>query len=922
MAGGSLTQADSAARAPQSPVQSRLPAGLVTFVFTDIEGSTQLLHRLGRGYVELLDHHRALARAAADAHDGHVVSAQGDEVFLAFADAAAAVLAVRDLHLALASATWPDSVMVRIRAGAHSDEAIPRRDNYVALGVHQAARISAAAHGGQTLLSSTTAALARGRLPPDVALVDLGQFVIRDFPTPERLHQLLADGIPRTFPPPRTAGVTRHNLPVERSSLVGRDQELTTLREDVRRHRLVTVTGSGGVGKTRLAVEAAGGLLDDFPEGVWLTELAPVPDADGVAAAIAQTLGVPARTDGQTVETLLTALADRALLLVLDNCEHVVDATAELVDRLLTAPGVHVLATSQEPLGVYGETVRRVPSLSLAEAAELFRDRAAAVGPLNVDDSAVEAVCRHLDGIPLAVELAAACTASISVGDLANRLDDRFRLLQSGGRRALPRHRTLRALVDWSHDLLTDHERVLFRRLSVFAGGCTLEEAEHTCAGDQLPAAEVVTALTGLVDKSLVQVSPGVTGVGRYTLLETLRLYGTERLLEAEEAEEAQRHHLQAMATFARSAGKGIAGPEFDAWLRRCDEESDNVTAALGWQLSDDDARLARLQIVTGHADYWNVRGRATMVPAWERVIAESADSDPALRLTAAVGLAGLLTNEEEVGEVRQRLESLVGAEPGIGPSAPLSRGLSMLAWAYANEGRADEARSCVGRALTMAEAVDDGGARTLAYLFASSVHAALGDADAALIAARAGTEAAERAGITRLALNAAVDLGWAQLVRGDLDAAWAATAQALSGALAARSPGHECSARLNLGHIHRLRGETADAAREYADGLLAARASGAKRDMAEALEGLGVLAVGAGHPQPGVELFGAAARVRDTTYPMETALRPAFDEAVGAARAALGEAAVADLTARGRALSPTDLDALLTEMQPLMQGP
>jgi predicted ATPase len=454
------------------------------------------------------------------------------------------VAAAAEVQQALGSQAWPGGEQVRVRMGVHAGEAEPTAAGLVGLDVHRAARIAAVAHGGQVLVSETAAAMVRGALPAGAGLRDLGWYRLKDLGRPEQLFQLCAAGLPAQFPPLRSLGnpALPNNLPAQLAAFIGRDREIGEVRALVGSARLVTLTGPGGAGKTRLGLQVAAELLDGSGDGVWLAELAAVTDPAQVAAAVAGALGIPVQPGRPPLDTLADALGPQDILIVLDNCEHLIGACAKTAETILQrCPKVHLIVTSREPLGIGGEMIYRVPSLSLpapgdsdqaaaaaCDAVVLFAARARAQGAslaLNAQTIPLMAsVCRRLDGMPLAIELAAARLRSMSLADLSGRLDQLFRLLTGGSRTALARQQTLRAAVDWSYSLLAAAERVLLGRLSVFAGSFDLAAAEAVARSGAIDAVEVAGLLGSLVDKSLVVADPAGTAL-RYRLLETIRLF-------------------------------------------------------------------------------------------------------------------------------------------------------------------------------------------------------------------------------------------------------------------------------------------------------------------------------------------------------------------------------------------------------------
>jgi predicted ATPase/class 3 adenylate cyclase len=495
-----------------------LPTGTVTFLFTDIEGSTRLLQRLGERYAEVLATHHGLLRTAIQEGQGQVVDTQGDAVFAVFPRARDALLAAIATQRAVQAHPWPDGTVPKVRIGLHTGEPVTGETGYVGMDVHRAARIAAAGHGGQILVSDVTHNVVARDLPEGVSRRDLGEHRLRDLAHPLRIFQVLATDLPTDFSPLQSLDAHPHNLPIQLTSFIGRVREIAEVKRLLGTARLVTLTGSGGAGKTRLALQVAADVVEDYPDGVWLAEFAPIADPALVPKTVASTLNVSEQPGRDMTDTLVEALRPKSLLLMLDNCEHILAACRDLAAALLrTCPHVRILATSREGLGLPGEMVWRVPSLSVPEdirhlprpeelllydAVRLFVDRAVTTTPgftvTSENAPAVAHVCRRLDGIPLAIELAAARVKVLAVEQIAVRLDNRFRLLTRGSRTVLPRHQTLQAAIDWSYELLSDRERAVLCRLSVFAGGWTLEAAEAVCTGGGIEASDVLDLLTQL----------------------------------------------------------------------------------------------------------------------------------------------------------------------------------------------------------------------------------------------------------------------------------------------------------------------------------------------------------------------------------------------------------------------------------------
>ena len=562
---------------------ARLPAGTVTFLFTDIERSTRTLASLGNErYADALHVHGEILRSAFERHGGVEVGMEGDSFFVAFPRAGDAVNASIDAQRALASG---DQGAIRVRIGMHTGEALVRGGDYVGHDVHKAKRISDAGHGGQILLSQTTRDIVRGQLPDGVDVKSLGPHRFKDLAEPQPVFQIVAAGLDETFPPLRTLDVRPQNLPVQLTSFVGRTSELDDIRKMLGAHRLVTLTGVGGSGKTRLAVQAAADELDGSPDGVFFCDLSPLSDEDAIVPTIVRGIGleVGELMSRPTLETVRGYLAERHVLLLLDNCEHLIDAVAALAEDLLrSCPNLRILATSREALEVAGEHTWSVPSLdATADGVQLFVERAASVrGSFALNESNAEdirAICSRLDGMPLAIELAAAQIAHLAPHQIVTRLDDRFALL-TGGRRRVQRQQTLQATMDWSWDLLHERDRSLLARLTVFQGGCTLESAQAIC-GDGL---DVLTGLRSLVSKSLVATDDDGQTI-RYRLLETVRIFAEEKLVTSGDAERFRSAHRDYYQRWTEAYHHEV-GPFLSSLPgSELEREQDNIRAALRW---------------------------------------------------------------------------------------------------------------------------------------------------------------------------------------------------------------------------------------------------------------------------------------------------------------------------------------------------
>jgi predicted ATPase/class 3 adenylate cyclase len=642
------------------------PTGTVTFLFTDIEGSTKLLQRVGDAWDAVLAEHHRLLRSTLLTDDGYESATAGDGFLIVYPTATAAVAAAAAAQRALAAAQWSPGVELRVRMGLHSGEGRQSGGQYIGLDVHRAARIAAAAHGGQVLVSDTTRALAEGSLPDPLALRDLGEFRLKDLARREHLYQLVIVGLPADFPPPASLSAVPGNLPTQLTSFLGRRRELDAILGLLATNRLVTLIGPGGTGKTRLGLQVAAEAGQGFSGGVYFVPLATIEDPELVASAIAHVIGIQDAGARPPEERLLEHLRDREVLLLLDNFEQITDA-APLLGRLLTgAQQLKVIVTSRSPLHVSAEHEFPVPplqlpdpqhlpsleSLSQYEAVALFIERALSVKPdfavTNENAPAVADITARLDGLPLAIELAAARVKLLSPKALLARLEHRLSVLDSGSRDLPARQRTLRGAIAWSYDLLDDPGRPLFARFSVFRGGASIEDVAAVCAADGDLGGDTFGLLATLVDQSLLR-QEASEDEPRFGMLETVREYAAERLAESGETDAIRGRHADVFLALAEEAEAELTGNAQTAWLDRLEREHDNIRAAIAWYV---DHRQAELALRFGAAiwRFWQMRGHLReAAERLDRVLALEADCDklePRARgLEAAGGIAYWMGN-------------------------------------------------------------------------------------------------------------------------------------------------------------------------------------------------------------------------------------------------------------------------------------
>jgi predicted ATPase/class 3 adenylate cyclase/DNA-binding CsgD family transcriptional regulator len=803
-------------------VSGLLPTGTVTLLLADVEGSTRLWEAQPKEMTAALARLNQTVSETIAEHDGvrPVEQGEGDSFVAAFARASDALAAALDIQRA-------PLAPLRLRIGLHTGE-IQLRDegNYAGPTINRTARLRDLGHGGQTLLSGTTEDLVADRLPADTWLTNLGTHLLRDLPRPERVAQLCHPDLVNEFPPLRISKITvSQRLPAQLTSFVGRLEQLTQVRELLTQNRLLTLTGAGGAGKTRLAIQLAGQLAGEFDDGVWYVDLAPITDPDLVPVTVARALGLPDQPGRSTMDTLTRFIADRQMLMVLDNCEHLLDASAALVNALLGATaGLTFLATSREPIGVAGEVSWRVPSLSLAdEAIELFIDRAHRARPdftLSNDNAAtVGEICRRLDGLPLAIELAAARVRALSLAEILDSLHDRFRLLTGGARTAVRRQQTLRASVDWSHALLTEPERVLFRRLAAFLGGFDLDAAQAVAGGGDVQRYQVLDQLSLLVDKSLV-VADDSRGRTRYRLLETVRQYALEKLGESGEADAVRSRHRDYYASIA-AVLDAPAGSDNEQRLEQADTEIDNLRAAFGWSRENSEIELA-LALASSLQPLWQARGRGREGLTWfdavlTREVAQDAGLAAAVRARALADTAIHYLLFGAADSVDRAQQALALAR-SIDDPAVLARALTAcgLTAGY----NAEAAGVYFAEAIELARELHDRWRLSQILTWQASTAIAASDPIAARVAAEEGRDLADAIGDRFNSRHCRMCLGLAQSYEGDLAGAVAQLREVAAEAKAGHDGFHAVACLAHQGTVLALQGET-DAARAAADASL-----------------------------------------------------------------------------------------------------
>ena len=912
------------------------PKATTTFLLTDVEGSTRLWEANPSAMSEAMARHDAIVQHSIAQHGGELIRSrgEGDSAFAVFRGAGLAVVAAVHLQRALLTEAWPQGTAIRVRAALHTGESEFRAGDYYGSAVNRCARLRAIAHGGQVVVSRASRDLVADHLPEGVEFRDLGRHLLKDLADPEQVFQLCHPDLPDEFPPLRGLEVLAHNLPVQLTSFIGRAEAMSEVKQLLRQNRLVTLTGTGGCGKTRLALQVGAEVLEDHPEGVWFVELAAVSDPGAVPQAIALALGLRdsaaqlGRGPGSSPEprrpslaTVTQHLGGSRALIVLDNCEHLVARCAEVAESVLTAcPNVSILATSREILGARGELTWRVPSLSTPDPAALpplsglpafesvglFIARARlhqpdfALTPTNA--IAVARICHRVDGIPLAIELAAARVMAFSVEQVAERLASQFDVLSGGARTVLSRQQTLRAAIDWSHRLLDRDEQVLFRRLSVFVAGWTMDAAEAVCPGRPLSSPRILDLLSRLVDKSLV-IHDTPEQRPRYRLLDTIRQYALEKLDDAGEAAGLRDMHADWHVSLAESAEPELSGPAQVDWLNRLEAEHDNLRGALGWTLTRDGDHAQRL--ATALAPFWFYRGHFTEARKWlDQALARASD-DAALR-SRALTAAGRLAVEQADYDVaaRHQTEALAIAR-ATGDQVTTANALRRLSMVRDFSGDTGGARELLEEGLEVARASGDPRITSAALIDLGQHSIRARNLDQARLILDEGLSIARRIGHQRNIAESLLALGEVESLRGDGAAALTLLEEGLDIARDLGEKAQTASFLGLLGDLAQARGDLDAAAALQLEALEANGHLANRRAIISGLESLARIARNDDRAEAVARLAAACEVLRGTIgSPGPTSEQQELAEVMAWARRRLGDEAYARITGEAGAMS------------------
>ncbi len=915
-----------------------IPSDTVTFLFTDIEGSTQLYQTHPDAMPRAMTRHHEILQNAITGHHGHVFQIIGDAFHAAFGTALDGLNAALEAQRTLYHEPWGALGPVRVRMALHTDHANVALGKYETgdyaateyLSLARTARLLSAGYGGQILVSATTAELLRERLPAQVGLRDLGTHRVKDFQR-QQIFQATAPDLPSDFPPLKTLDSLPNNLPLQLSSFIGREKEIQALKARLQQVRLLTLTGPGGAGKTRLSLQVAADCVDQFAQGVWFVELAPLADPHLVPQIVATTLGLHEQSGRTILDVLKDDLRDKSLLLVLDNCEHLIDACAQIADTLLrSAPRLKILATSREPLGITGETTYAVPSLSFPtlsalpgqldeneldaltqfEAVRLFVDRARAVQPTftitPTNAAALVEICQRLDGIPLALELAAARVKGMTVEQIAQHLDDRFRLLTSGSRTVLPRHQTLQAAVEWGYDLLSESERILLQRLSVFAGGWTLEAAEQICAADRIEQFDVLDLLMRLVDKSFV-VAEQQERAARYRFLDTIRLFARDKFLASgnEPVTRVRNHHLNYFLAFVQEMDQTVRGADQERALAALDRELDNLRAALAWAAESSNVE-AELELASGLWRYWRVRSYFSEGRHWlEDALSRSEHASPSARARALLRAGSLANYQADYTHAQGLLESSLALHRELNDARGIAYSLNLLSHGKMMTGDLADAQASLEESLAIFRELGDTRGMGYSLFFLGTMMQGTGDLAAARPLLEESLARLKEAGDKWWQGNALIQLGWGINRQGEHDRALQLFNEALEISNQFGDTRGTARALLYIAEAKCSQGDYDAAQVKYREALKRSHEIGDKWWVTVCLEGLAYIAAQQNDARRVAQLLGAAEHLHEVLgAPIQAVYRESQEWSANWAQEQLSAQDFSNAWNKGRAMT------------------
>ncbi len=885
------------------------PSTVLTFLFTDIEGSTSKWEEQPELMAQAVAGHDTLLRDAVQGHGGHIVKTTGDGIYAAFPTPEDGLGAVIDIQLGLLDPATTAGLPLRVRCGLHTGAVHARDNDYFGPTINRTARIMGAAHGGQVLVSQAIADAMRERLPEGVSLLDLGSVRLKGLSTSEVVFQVVHPKLDQSFPALRELEATPNNLPQQLTSFIGRERESAEIAEMLTTARLLTLLGMGGLGKTRLSLQIGADVMDLYPDGVWFIDLQAIRDGSLVASETARVLSVREEAGRPLLQTLCAHVKSRKLMLILDNCEQVIDASAELANAILrAAPEVRILTTSRIALRVPGEqtyVVQPLPlpsrsadfeTLSKSTAVQLFVERAKLHKPAftltEKEAPAVAELVSRLEGIPLALELAAARVRSLAIADINKRLNDRYKILTGGDRTLQARQQTLRALVDWSYDLLSENEQILLARLSVFAGSFSLEAAEAICGAEPLMPEDVLDLITSLVEKSLVNLEETDDEV-RYRLLETIRDYSREKLVARNEQAATAAAHCDHFFKMAKVANHGSQGAEQAEWTRRLEADLENIRAALALALEGGVDQIMAIKLAVALMWFWILRGYATEGRKYVRaaLALPAVQADDFIHGHALYVGATLAHSQGHYAEAQRMLEHSMEIRLRDGKQPEIGATFSTLSVVRLNLGNAEGAREAALEAVRIFRELGDRIDETIVLSQLGQVYAYIGDDASARRQFQECLDVASELEYPELQSECAVMLGESEFESGDLDLARTTLQRAIEISRGAGDKRWEASALWRLGKVQLARGDQ-EAARVCLVGALRAfQAFDMFAELLGCLEDHAALQQSLGNHEPATRLYAASERQRQALgLPRSPRAQQRWDAAIAAQRAALGE--------------------------------